>query len=202
MADKETESNQKKDKITHNGIFSKENVNMGRQPEFDYLKTFIIFIMVQEHVHENYSTDYFTDIIDFWGFILGADVFMMLMGIGMRYSRNQEPSNYISRGILLLTKGLYVNLLKSALPNLIAWWTTGKKKFISRALLFLQTDILIFAGLSFLLFAIMKKMKLSVNLILIIGIIMNIVNFILFNIMKSPNNFLLSQFLGYFSTVK
>jgi hypothetical protein len=27
-------------------IFSKENVNMGRQPEFDYIKTLIIFIML------------------------------------------------------------------------------------------------------------------------------------------------------------
>jgi len=198
MENKGLESKQKNAKIANKYIFSKENVNMGRQPEFDYLKTFIIFVMILQHVYENYSRDYFSDIIDFWGFILGADVFMMLMGIGMKYSRHHEPSNYISRGILLLTKGQYVNLLKSALPNLIAWWTTGKKKFISRALLILNTDILIFAGFSFLFLALMKKKKKSDIFILNIGIIMNLVNFILYNIMKPPKNFLLSQFLGYF----
>lgn len=197
MENKGTESKQKAEKIANNCAFSKENVNMGRQPEFDYIKTLIIFIMIFQHVYENYSRDCLSDMIDFLGFIFGADVFMTLMGIGMKYSRNHSPSTYVSRGILLLTKGQCVNLLKAG-PNLIAWWTTGNKKFISRALLILNADILIFAGFSFLLFALMKKMKKSDNFILNIGIIMNIVNFILYNIVKPPKNFLLSQFLGYF----
>ena len=134
MENKGTESKQKAEKIANNCVFSKENVNMGRQPEFDYIKTLIIFIMIFQHVYENYSRDCLSDMIDFLGFIFGADVFMTLMGIGMKYSRNHSPSTYVSRGILLLTKGQCVNLLKAG-PNLIAWWTTGNKKFISRALL-------------------------------------------------------------------
>jgi len=198
MADHEKESKQKEEKIGNNFIFSKEKVNVGLQPEFEYLKTFNILVMVLQHVYENYSRDNFSSIIDFLGFILGADSFMILMGIGMRYSKHNEPSRYLSRGILLLTQGQYINLLRNALPNLIAWWATGKKKFISRSMLVFQVDILMFAGISFLLLALMKKMKLSDNFILAIGIIMNIFAFLVYNIMKPPKNFLLSQFLGFF----
>ena len=198
MAEKVSDLNYKKEKITNKSIFSKDNVNTGHQPELNYLKAFMIILMTTQHIHENYSRDSSSIIIDYLNSVTGAPGFMLLMGIGMKYSRHQDPNNYIERGILLLTKGLYVNLLKNALPNLIAWWATGNKKFISRALLVIQTDILMFAGISFLLLAIMKQKKLSDNIILIISFIMNIIALFLFKIMKSPNNFLFSQFLGYF----
>ena len=134
MTDKLKETKQKEEKIVHNYIFSKENVNIGRQPEFDYLKTLIILLMLPIHTYENFSRDCFSEIIEFIGIFFGAPGFMMLMGIGMKYTRHQEPSNYISRGILLFTKGLYVNLLKNALPNLIAWWTTEKKKIYFKSI--------------------------------------------------------------------
>jgi hypothetical protein len=120
------------------------------------------------------------------------------MGVGMKYSRHQELSYYWSRGVTLLTLAQYFNLLRDTLPNLVAWWVTGKQKFISRSLLIIRGDILTFAGLSHFLFGIMKKYKLSDRTILIFGFIMNIVSYPLFKIMKSPSNFLLSQFLGYF----
>ena len=198
MADKSLESKRRETKTAHNYIFSKENVNMGHQSEFDYLKTFNILTMVSIHIYVNYSRDFFFEIIDFLSFILGAGGFMMLMGIAMKYSRHQESSYYISRGILLLTQGQCVNLIRNALPSLIAWWTTGNKIFISRALLFLQTDIFIFAGISFFLLALLKKMKLSDRFIMNIGIIMNIAAFLLYKIMKPLKSFLLSQLLGFF----
>ena len=139
MTDKLKETKQKEEKIVHNYIFSKENVNIGRQPEFDYLKTLIILLMLPIHTYENFSRDCFSEIIEFIGIFFGAPGFMMLMGIGMKYTRHQDPSNYISRGILLFTKGLYVNLLKNALPNLIVWWTTEKKNlFQEHCLLYKQ----------------------------------------------------------------
>jgi hypothetical protein len=84
------------------------------------------------------------------------------------------------------------------LPNLIAWWATGKKKFISRALLVLQTDIQIFSGFCFIIFSIVKKMKLSDNFILIFSFIMNVAALPIHKIMKTPESFLLRQILGYF----
>ena len=150
-------SNQIKAKNTHNGIFSNEKDNMGHQSEFDYFKAFLIFIMFPVHFYENFSRDSISLTVEIIGFILGADGFMLLMGIGMKYSRHQELSNYISRGINLITKGQVSNLLRYALPNIIAWKTTGNKIFISRALVFLQPDILTFAGITFFFFALLKR---------------------------------------------
>ena len=198
MESKEFKSKRKEQKITNTCIFSKEIINTGRQPEFDYFKTLLIIIMILLHFYYDYSRDDFFLTIDIAGFFLGAPGFMFLMGIGMKYSRHQEPCNYISRGIELLTQGQLLYLLRNALPNIIAWWTTGNKIFISRAMLVLQTDILTFAGFAFLFFALIKKKKLSDVYIMYIGIIMNIIGFILYKIIKQPESFLLKQFMGYF----
>ena len=197
MEDKSTKPKQNEEESSHNYIFSKEKVNMGRQPELDYYKAVLIVIMVLVHFYENYSRDIFSFPIECIGFLSGAPGFMFLMGIGLKYSRHHETSNYISRGIVLITKGQIVNFLRYALPNLIAWRTTGKKIFISRALIVLQPDILTFAGFSFFFFALLKKNKLSDNLIFTISIIMNIAGLLLFNIITPPNSFLLKQLLGF-----
>ena len=196
--DKKSELKKEEEKIDNDCIFSKENVNMGHQKEFDYLKAFEIFIMGHTLVYDNYSPDYLYGIVHYIGYILGANVFMILMGIGMKYSRHHEPKNYISRGIGLLTIGQLVNFFRDTLPCLIAWWATEDKFFLSQALLILQNDILSFAGFAFLFLGLLKKLNLSDDYIVIIGIILNCFNFVLSKIMKSPNNFLLSQFLGYF----
>ena len=185
-------------KITNNNIFSKEKINIGRQPEFDYFKTLLIIIMLLLHFYCEYSKDCFSLTIDIAGFFLGAPSFMMLMGIGMKYSKHHESKYYIFRGIELLTKGQLLYLLRNGLPNIIAWWITGNKKFISRAMLILEADILTFAGISFYIFALLKKMKLSDNFILCISIIMNIIGYILYKIIKQPESFLMKQLMGYF----
>ena len=202
MDDKKSKLVEKKKNNTDDSIFSKENINMLHQPEFDYLKTLGIFLIAHVHVYDNYSYGYFQEFIDFIGFIVGAGGFMILMGLGMKYSRHHDPKNYVTRGFILLTLGQLVNLLRDCLPNLIAWWATGNKIFISRSLLLLQTDILTFAGLAFLVFAMMKQMKLSDNCILIISFIMNIAAFYIYKLIKPPNNILSNIFLGYIILTK
>ena len=200
MEYKKFELKPNEEKTEENDIFSKEKVNIGRQPEVDYLKAFLIFLMVNDHVYYHYSLGSFNffKIMAFIIFVSGAGGFMLSMGIGMKYSRHHEPKNYFSRGIILLTQGQYLNLIRDSIPNLISWWITGNKIFISRALLVLSGDILTFAGIAFCFLALLKKMKLSDNFILIISIILNVFALLLYNIMKSPKNFLLSTFVGYF----
>ena len=202
MAEKEQESKHKKEKINNNNIFSKENINIGHQSEIDYIKAICVFLIVIVHIYINFSFGILLQIILFTLNLISANTLMFLMGIGMRYSRHHEPQNYISRGIALLTISQFLNLIRDTLPNLIAWWTTGNKKFISRALLVLETDILTFAGISFLFFALLKKIKLSEQIILAIGIIMNFFGVYIYKIMKTPSNFFLRQFLGYFILTK
>ena len=49
--------------LEHKTIFSKEKINLGRQPEVDYLKALGIFLMVSTHVYDNYSQGYLHKII-------------------------------------------------------------------------------------------------------------------------------------------
>ena len=197
MASKDSESEQK-NKIDNIQIFSKENINTGHQPEFDYVKGLVAFLIVITHIYLSYSYGCLFIILIVLLSIITASTPMFMMGVGMKYSRHREPKYYISRGFVLLTLSQFLNLIRDSLPNVIAWFITGNKNFISRSLLVLQTDILTFAGITFLFFALLKKMKLSDNSILIIGIIMNFSSIILYKIMNTPNSFLVSIFLGYF----
>ena len=196
--EKDSESKKKKEKTDNDCIFSKENVNMGHQPEIDYLKTLALGVMILSHMNEGYTLSYLYKRLEDLETVLSAASFMFPMGIGMKYSKHQEIKYYITRGISLLTLAQLFNFFRDALPNLIAWWTTGDNVFIARALLIIRGDILTFAGISYLFIALLKKMKLSDVSILIIGIIMNLISYPLFRIMKQPSNFLVSQFLGYF----
>ena len=198
MTDKEPKSEEKKEKIEDNIIFSKENVNTGHQLEIDYLKSFIVFLMTMSHVYSYFCVGYLGAIVYFSSALTGGGGNMIMMGISMKYSRHQDIKDFISRGIVLLTMGQCLNLARDGLPNLIAWWITGEKIFTTRVLLFLQTDILIFAGIAFLFFSLLKKIKLSDKVILVIGIIMNNSAFLLYKIMKFPDNFLINKFLGFF----
>mgnify|MGYP006916108595 CR=1 FL=1 len=202
MKDKDSKTNNKEIKIDNDCIFSKENVNMGHQPEFDYLKTLGVFEITVVHIYIFYNFGFLLKFVKHISLILTAGALMSLMGTGVKYSRHHEIKYYIARGFVLLTLAQYFNLVRDCLPNLIAWWATGKPKFISRALLVIRGDILTFAGLSQFLLALFIKMKLSDITILIIGTIMNFISYPLFNIMKSPSNYLLSQFLGYFVLTK
>ncbi len=183
------------------GYFAKENVNKGRQPEIDCLKAFCIVCMILLHTYEDLATvpaGPLYAFLDFACIFLGAGAFMICMGIGMRYSRNQTPKNYLLRGFEILTVGQLLNLARNALPNLIAWWIKGEQIFIANSLLVIQADILSFAGIAFMLLALLKKLRVPDAAILLLGLAMNLIGLPLYNAMKSPSNFLLSQLLGYF----
>lgn len=181
--------------------FAKESVNKGRQPELDWLKALCILMMIVLHVYDDCSAEpngVLYEFINFICILTGAASFMICMGIGMRYSRRQDAKNYVLRGFELLTVGQLLNLLRNALPSLIAWWVTGKNMFLAQSLLVLQSDILTFAGLAFLLMALMKFLKISDLWILIIGFAMNVLMVPLYNLGIGTDNYLLGQFLGLF----
>ena len=198
MEDKNSESKKTYSKIDSNSIFSNENINMGHQPELDYLKALTVFLLILIHVYISISEGYLKTFLTHSSIIISAGGIMFMMGIGMKYSRHLDLKYYFYRGFVLLTISQLFNFIRDCLPYLIAWWVKEDKIYLSRALLIIQTDIFTFAGFAFFLMAILKKMKLSDKSILIFGILMNWVTYRLFKIMKSPSNFLLSQFLGFF----
>ena len=181
-------------------MFSKDRVNTGRQTEVDILKAFCIGWMILLHTQECLAETenlVFT-VSDYACTFSGAAAFMICMGLGMRYSRRQSPKERLSRGWELLTVGQLLNLCRNALPNLIAWWISGRQFFIANALLVIQADILSFAGLAYLLLAGLRALRVPDGGVLGLGIALNLASALLYSAMKSPENYLVSQLAGYF----
>ena len=193
-------------------FFSEEKVNTGRQPELDFLKALCVVGMIITHVLLDLGDKVMPTVIDdYLTEFFGAATFMICMGIGMGYMRNQTPAGYMKRGFGLLTIGQFLNILRNCIPNLIAYWITGGQFFIANSLLILQSDILSFAGLAFFLMALFKKLKLKESVILALGVVLNLAALILWNVMPLsaetlvpvvPENYLVSQLLGYFIITK
>ena len=98
-------------------LFSNERVNSGRQVELDLAKCLAIFFMILLHClmvtsgfDNNISLFFQRGIGQLLGCPYAAPVFMFSMGVGMVYSRNQEPGYLIKRGIILMLLGLVVNI--------------------------------------------------------------------------------------------
>ena len=175
-------------------------VNKGRQPEIDCLKAFCIFFMIFLHAFEECAEEetaiyHFITIIEC---LTGAGAFMLCMGIGTRYSRRQQPRDWLKRGFELLTVGQALYLARDSVPSLIAWWIKGEEIYLAGSLLVIQADIMTFAGFAFMLLALFKKLKLSDAAIVAIGIVMNAFAFILSHFFRTTGSFLLDQLLGYF----
>ena len=183
----------------NNRYFAEEKVNGGRQPELDLLKALCVVGMIFVHVFLDLGENTMPSVLDDYGTeFFGAATFMIAMGIGMCYMRNQTPKSYVIRGFGLLTIGQFLNIMRNSIPSLIAWWATGKQFFIANALLVLQSDILSFAGLAYLLMALLKKCKLKNGVILGIGAAMSAAALICWHTVPQPGSYLGKQMLGYF----
>lgn len=129
---------------------------------------------------------------------LGAGAFMICMGIGMRYSRHQDPMSNVTRGIALLTVSQLVNLLRVALAALIAFRMTGERLYIPLMLEIIQSDIMTFAGMAFLFMALLKWLRLGDGWILAIGFVMNLLMIPLSLVIETPEAFWPHRILNLF----
>lgn len=165
-------------------LFSEERVNSGRQAELDLAKCLAIFFMIFLHCY--FGTSYFANDISLgmtravsqlFGGPFAAPVFMFAMGVGMVYSRNQEPSYYIKRGIKLIQLGFFVNIGEFFVPyflagNLMDDWDRFP---IANGLLLFCIDILAFAAMAFALVGVLKKLKVSARGMVIVALILSII---------------------------
>ena len=178
-----------------------EKVNTGRQPEIDMTKAFCILFMMLVHCFQSFMQDssgFLTGAIYNIGGFVSAAAFMICMGIGMRYSRRQDPKSSVLRGIALLTVSQLLNFLRAGFPGLVAFHATGDRLFIPFMLDTFQSDIMTFAGLAFLFMALLKKLKLRDGWILAIGLFMNFLTLLLFFILKAPEEFWQRRILNLF----
>ncbi len=180
------------------GFLAKEAGNRGRQPEIDCLKAFCIVPMIILHTFETCAEDPggFYHVVHLLEALTGAAAFMLCMGIGTRYSRHQTPRDFARRGIGLLTATQLMYLLRDAAANLTAYWCTGNKIFAGRAMLVFEVDIMTFAGLAFLLLALLRKLRAPGWAVFLTGVGMNIAGYVISKLFRTTEIYLLDQLLG------
>ena len=185
-------------KIFGPGVFTTEETNCKRQTELDIAKGFSIIFMIWVHTMEIFSNGegIANGIVEnIFGSPFAAPVFMVCMGIGLRYSKKQSASNLAKRGIDLLIIGLLVNVFRYVLPLLIRYALTGEDFYLNTYNFLFGVDVLEFAGLAFLFFALAKKCSISDGWLVIIAVASSIVGEILK--FKTTGNVYLDQWLGY-----
>lgn len=162
-------------------LFSKEEINTGRQWSFDAAKTVAIFFMVLVHTYiyiygeENMDYGFMYCLNNIYGGVMAAPVFMFCMGAGVAYSRNTEGGVMFRRGVKLLVAGYLLDVVR-CLPQLLLWeegyGRSHAEAFLEELNLF---DILQFAGMAFMLFAVLRWLKASPVAILLTGIALSVV---------------------------
>ncbi|MCR4924252.1 MAG: hypothetical protein K5931_09635 [Lachnospiraceae bacterium] len=184
--------------------FSDKIINNGRQLEVDMVKAYAVIFMILEHtlIYLGDSESIALEICGYLDVIIGAAAFMICMGMTFNYTKHNDYRSILLRGVELLTLGQLLNIFRNGLPSLIFYFLSGKKILLSNVLLVLQADIYSFAGVAMIFFAILIYFKVSPLGILVIGFIMNAVNYMIFLSGFNPENYLVSQFLGYFVTTR
>lgn len=161
-------------------LFSKEEVNTGRQWSFDVAKTVAIFFMVLVHSfiyvygEENMAHGFQYRLNNIYGGMLAAPVFMFCMGAGVAYSRRTDARVMLVRGLKLFVVGYLLDAVRS-LPELLLWLGGyGEDHYEAFLEEFNLFDILQFAGVAFMLFALLRWLKASPNVILLVGLALSV----------------------------
>lgn len=133
--------------------------NSERQVELDAARGLAVFFMIAVHVLEILGDN---SVLDSWyGYVVGflggppaAPVFMALLGVGLVYGRNTTVPVLARRGLLILSLGYLLNVLRGALPALAAVaFGVGDSSFDRVLFELVSVDIFHFAGLTLLFFA-------------------------------------------------
>ena len=179
-------------------LFNDENINTGRQIELDWARGFAVFFMILVHVKLELPgfpfSSIYSKIIEFAGSPLAAPTFMILLGAGIVYSKNNEPKKLAKHGLILLLLHYALNFAAFGLPSLIMLAQSGDSA--SREDFFNYTfgvDILAFAGITFLFFALKEKLRMQTIHVVFAALALSCLNYLLTWVM---NNFWHGPVLG------
>lgn len=111
-------------------IFATEEVNTGRQVEFDIAKVvFVIFVaMVHCSIECTPGGDLSHGLPYLFDSVIGGPMIapglMFVMGVCIMYSRNHQWQDVMKRGIFLFLLGFLLNLCRYTIPDLIGFFIT------------------------------------------------------------------------------
>ncbi len=148
-------------------MFEDKEVNRKHQYELDFAKGIAIIFMVLVHTNEYwqgtaYEGGMYNRIVEFLGSPPVAPVFMILLGVGIIYSKNNTSKQFAKRGIKLIMAGYFLSFMTDIVPGFILYKRENDFGYMEEAICYIRgIDILHFAGLTFLFFSIVRKYKLS-----------------------------------------
>lgn len=167
-------------------FFHSRETNIHRQQEVDIAKGFAIVFMVLCHVFEiltdwsSWTLELLLDCI--LGGPFSAGVFMFCMGIGISYSRRNDPKHLFLRGCKLLIIGFILELIRDIIPFLIKQTFRGVSPIYDGILSTIDVDILQFAGLFFIFFSFIIKIKLKTWMFIALSLLFSIIGQLLRNV--------------------
>lgn len=189
--------------------FTKEPCNTGRQTELDWFRFILIYRLAIVHVFVEATPPanldvlgipyYFDSVV---GGVIGPTRFMIMMGIGLAYTRHGKPAEIFRRGVKMGIIGLVLNICRYLIPSLIGYGITGDKaKYLAELpYLFFGNDILQFVSLAMMLMALLRYLKLNPPKVFAVSLALSIVGTI-FRSVDLHNN-VLNVIAGHFIGVE
>jgi len=169
--------------------------------ELDLMKSFIIIVsMIGIHsLYDltllNANSNVTAAVLNVLASQFCAPMFMFCMGVTLSFSRNQEPMGYLHRGIILLTIGMVLNVLRYV-PLIYSAYKNGETELFSGLAQIFNVDILQFAGMAFILLALLRQLKWNPWIILAFGMGLNVIGTLLDG--HHTDSYVINQILGYF----
>ncbi len=165
-------------------IFSRESVNTDRQLELDIARGLAVLFMILVHVtgeflDESANGTVFAKVVDFFGCVPAAPVFMFLMGVGFIYSKNQHAGKLFKRGVLFFFLGYVMNFFRGFLPLFIGS-RLGYYPLNIDGLewyhFLVEVDVFQLAGLSMIFISLLKAIRINLVFYPLIAIFAGIVS--------------------------
>ena len=164
--------------------FTKEPCNNGRQFEIDWFKFVLIYRLAIVHVFVEATPPanldvlgipyYFDSVV---GGVIGPTRFMIMMGLGLAYTRHGSPKEVFMRGVRLGVIGGILNVCRYLIPSLIGYGITGDTaKYLEELpYLFFGNDIMQFAALAMMLMALLLKLGLNPPKIFGVSLVLSVI---------------------------
>ncbi len=146
----------------------------------DLARGFCLFLMVMLHIIDDLGSDAtqesgFAKVIYLLATFFSARIFIFVLGIGVMFSKRMSLIYAVQRGLLLFFLGFALNVMRGTLPTYLALqFGAIKLTEIGRETplyLFQEHDVLQFAGLAFILLALVHKFIKSPLVWMILGVV-------------------------------
>ena len=192
-------------------MFSKTDINTGRQVELDYMKGLFVPMILFIHAFqmlgnpETYVSAY--KVIYIIATMTGAAIFMFVLGVGTTYSGKSDKKLALF-GVKLIVMELLWNALSLALPMILSQFfrmfagyaPCWEETWMRVPVMLEYINVFFIAGMCYLVIVLLRKLKLHPAGYAVLAIILFIVNPMLYMNGKTTGNeiadYILTTFVG------